>query len=371
MLVLGACSDDAASGGEGDDAAGADVAEVGLSPDAEDDTSAASDAQRDADEESDASEDAAPDVDAAIDADVAEDAEVDSSADARDATTDAADADAALQDASDAPEDAAESDVAADTAPSDAGAGCSAGCVPPYMCITGVCQLPLAGTAWAEQEFEIVEPEELVAVFGLIKDLAIGVRFLAFDVNDLPGADLPALYGAVDELDTAVVPPEVSWQEPDELGVVRFRPDRPDDAPLAGDRWITDAFAYDLSARVTIELPGLPTQVASLGLDVVDARIGITLPSEGDIATGSAAGIITRAEAESREMFDSEEVAPLRALLCADDRTYEPEGDVWHLSDLLDCNGAPLDVDTDDDGENDAYRALIAAELERVQVVVP
>ena len=49
--------------------------------------------------------------------------------------------------------------------------------------------------------------------------------------------------------------------------------------------------------------------------------------------------------------------------------TFEPEGDVWLLADLLDCNGAPLDVDTNGDGSFDAYRALIAAEFERVALV--
>ena len=304
-------------------------------------------------------------------ADAGEDTADSSSEDASDAEEDAASEDAAESDA-DVADDAVVDAPPEDAASVDAGSPCSEGCEAPYLCITGVCQRNIASTTWAETEFEIVEPEELIAVFGLIKDLAIGVRFLAFDVQPGGVAEHIASYGAVDEVeadDEAELQP-VSWQEGfDATGTILFRPNRPDDTPLRGDSWISDPFSYDLSARVTIELPGLPTQVAALGLDVQDARVVLNLPGDGVVATGSAGGVITREEAESREMFNNEDVAPLRALLCSDIPTFEPEGDVWLLADLLDCNGAPLDVDTNGDGSFDAYRALIAAEFERVALV--
>lgn len=267
-------------------------------------------------------------------------------------------------------EDTADTMDAADVEVVDAGSSCADDpliCSAPYTCMDDVCRIPLADTTWAESNFDIDEPEELTALFRTFKSFANDVRFLVLDFG-AGGNALPGQYGTAD-----IVSEEegelmrVAYQhEGAFVGNVIVRATETDDAPLAGNAWITDPFFYELRATAVIDFPGAEPINASFGLDAQDVEITLAVNEDGTEAEGLLIGVVTREEAEGRSMMDDEDFP--ENLFCSR-YDIEPESGVWHLSDVLDCNDAEMDIDVDLDGTNDAYRVVISAEFEPATLV--
>lgn len=288
------------------------------------------------------------------DVDVVEDAAVDTSEmtdTAADVTVDAADG------SGDTTEDVVE-DIGP---PPDAGTDCVEDpsiCELPYTCMTGVCRLSLSGRSFAERDFRIEEPEELTRLFTVLKGLAADVRFIALDMEVDPGSsEIFTEAGSADLVDGTTAPVQIRWQLTPH-NFVTFRPINDPAAPLDGDRWVSDVAPFAIDAILTIDF-GTP-QVVRAGFDIEELAIELALNSASEEATGVLTGYVTRAETESREMIEAAAFPTFSTLFCSD-RSYEPDDGLWNMSDVLDCNGAPLDADLDGDDVNDAYYMRIEA----------
>lgn len=324
---------------------------------------------------SDVSADAAGD--AADVADVADVAAPDAEADAPDDAPDLApdlEEDVEVEVSPDAPSDVSDVSDVPDASDADAdadaiGTACDGdddACDEGYVCIDGACQIDLSEETWAESDFDITEPEELTSIFEIFKTFASDVKFLVLDFGVHSGS-VDAAYGTANIIDEEAEPITVSWQTPDDLDSVVFAPARDED-PLAGDSWRSDSFLYELRASATIEFPGAGTISADFGLDALDVTIQVwARPEIPNGMTGQLVGIVTREETESRDLGTAAEFERFEFLLC-DDGDYEP-GLEWQLSDVLDCNGAVMDADSDGDGINDGYRVVIDAILEPASLV--
>lgn len=347
-ITLAACGDDAATG---------ENADTGTSDTAETDTSRPEPDVRD-------DNDAETEV-----GDVASDTAADATADAGEGSG-ASDAGDVSSGSGDASSDATP-DVEEDTGPPpDAGTDCLSDptvCELPYTCMGGVCRLSMSGRAFAERDFRIVEPEELTNLFGVLKELASDVRFVALEMEVDPNSDeIFANAGSADLIDGTVVPMQVRWQ-PLPRNLITFRPYEDDGAPLDGDRWVSDPTFYVIDTIVEVDF-GTP-QIVRAGFDIEELSILLTLNSASEEATGELTGFVTRAETESRVMIEAS-AFPTFALLFCRERGYEPLDGLWHMADVLDCNGAVLDSDLDGDTVNDAYAMRIAASF-NAAVFVP
>jgi hypothetical protein len=255
-----------------------------------------------------------------------------------------------------------DADVVEDTGPPpDAGTDCTddpSVCELPYTCMGGVCRLSLSDRGYAERDFGIVEPEELTRLFTVLKGLAADVRFIALDMEVDPGSDeITTEGGSADLLNADTLPVTVRWQ-PLPRNTIVFRPNIEEGAELDGDTWISDPAFYIIDTILTIDF-GTP-QTVRAGFDIEQMSIKLQLNSASEEAIGEITGLVTRAEAESRVMIDAVDFPTFATLFCSD-RSFEPDDGLWHMSDVLDCNGAPLDADIDGDGTNDAYGMIIAA----------
>jgi hypothetical protein len=247
-------------------------------------------------------------------------------------------------------------------------------CALPYSCIEGWCRLPLAGRTLVElpDRFEILQPEEITNLFADLKRFAVNNRFLAIAPvpNPIDPAELEAEYGAVDLVDEEDSPIAVRWQYFLRNRIV-FRPVTPDEGPIDPRAWRSDEFAYDLTARVDIELPFVERIVAEIGFDAQKVTIDLVLDETGFGGTGELRGLLTREEAESRIINSDAELGPGRILLCPSPvPEWElPEDGLWRMSSIFDCNGAELDGDVNDDGTNDSYVLQIAILFEAAALV--
>jgi hypothetical protein len=283
--------------------------------------------------------------------------------------------DAVPEDAADAADGSAEMDIVmdVDTGPvippledctPDGGE-----CELPYSCIEGVCRLPIASRSMCEDldDFEIAQPEELTEIFVLLKSLAVDNRFLLLD--PLPGSTplrVETEYGSANVEDASGAPIAVSWQT--------FVRDRIFFTPDATDPrgWISEEFFYDLNALVTFTFPGFGTQTASLGFETEEVTLSLILDEDGLVAQGVLEGYMRRTEAESRVMISVEEAGTIfPALLCPPGSAYLPDDDVWHLSDLMDCNLTPLDHDIDGDTVLDSYFVRMEVGFVTASIVAP
>lgn len=349
-----ACGDE---GGDDSDTGAADVATDSLS---------------DLGDLGDVAEDSAPD---AADADVVDDttsdtSDVDAGADA-DAAQDAVDT-GDVDDTADAPDDGSgdAEDAEPDAAP-DTGMACGTpvACETPYVCIADVCRLPIAETAWAESDFDIVEPEELTRIFAFLKSLTPDVKFAVIELGTGESV-VPGVIGTADVVDDTVLPLQVWWQDVAARDTVVFRPLDGEGGTLGGDSWQTDRFAYSLRARAELSFPGLDPITADFGLDALEVALTLTPDTETALnATGSIEGYVTRAETEDRVLAARDGIPGFAGLFCLSS-TYDPGAD-WNLSDVLDCNEAELDVDSDADGILDAYRIRFDARLVAAALVAP
>jgi hypothetical protein len=230
-------------------------------------------------------------------------------------------------------------------------------CDLPYSCIAGACRIPIERRNVVEDadDFSVSEPEELTNIFNLLKSLAFGARFLLIapaDGDD--NAAVTAEYGAANVLDESAEPITVEWQF-FSRNRITFRPDETGDGPADPRAWISDEFLYDLTANVIIDLGIGDPIAASIGFNAEQVRFRIVLDESGLGGEGSVVGYLTRAEAEDRPINDVESFAAFRGLLCTNSSFPDPADGIWHLSDILDCNDAPIDHDLDGDGTNDSY----------------
>lgn len=244
-------------------------------------------------------------------------------------------------------------------------------CADDRVCIQGLCQVPIAGLQVVEDAFVIAEPSEVSHVFNIIKDLAVDVRFMMLDVRteSLASGRVPARYGPVDVLDRSGSPIEVSWQDLPVNPSILFEPQRDEDGGGDGRTWITLPFDLNLLAIVAFDFAGFGSFSGEIGFEALDVTLEISLADDDATTTTLVMrGNFTREEASSRFMATYEDFRPLIPLLCRSNRNYVPETPpgqiaVMRLSDVLDCNGADMDVDIDGDGENDAYYTEIRATM--------
>ncbi len=233
----------------------------------------------------------------------------------------------------------------------DAGTTCESegDCDAPYVCLDEICRLPMGDVDWAEQEFTITEPEELTDAFGFIKQFAEGVSFLMLDVLDSPvEASRPAFYGPGDitvENDETLY----TFQFPQALGGIVFRPDTDPERPTHGNLWISDEFTYEFIARVVFG-----DGFVGVSFDAQRVRLQLDIQENYATASGVLEGFLTREEAEFRAFGTDAEFGAFAPLVCSNS-AWETDDDIWNLSDVLDCNGAVLDGDVDGDGTNESY----------------
>lgn len=300
----------------------------------------------------DVEEDTAPDVVEDTAPDVAPDV-VEDTADVAETTPDVADVDAA--------------DTTEDVEVVDVGTSCAAEptiCEAPYTCIDDVCRVSPAESTWAESAFSVEEPEELSRLFDVLKSLTSDVKFLVLDIG--PGnAALPVTYGSADLVEGESELPLVQFQVGEDTGAAILRAHTPEDDALNGLLWVTDPFLYELRATATVDF-GEPVS-ASFGLNAEEVVLTMTT-NDGSIpevtsTTALLVGTVTREEAEGRYMVSPDEFPAFATLFCDPTIDHDP-GDMWHLSDVLDCNGAVMDTDFDEDGTMDAYRVVIEATFE-------
>jgi hypothetical protein len=228
-------------------------------------------------------------------------------------------------------------------------------CALPYSCIADACRLPIERRTIVEgdETFSVVQPEELTSIFSLLKTLAIDAKFILIDPFDgSDNAAVTAEYGSADVERASDEPISVSWQYFVRDEIV-FRPDTREgfEDPRA---WISDPFTYDLTARVFITLGVGEPVGGELGFEAQQVRIRVVLDEDGLGGNGRLEGYMTREEAESRILNDVETFRSFVGLLCSD-TSFEPDDGFWHLSDVLDCNGTPIDHDLDGDTVNDSY----------------
>lgn len=314
----------------------------------------------------------------APDAEVA-DATADAASDAE--GSDAADDAAEVAEGSDTTADAAtdgSDDIATDTAdppdtlpPVDAGTDCSGGtaCESPYLCIEGVCRFPIANLTFAEERFALVEPAQLSRLFNLLRTFAPDVAFFVLQTGPDNLSPQPAAYGVADIRNEAVLPVEVAWQTPAALESLSFHPVPEPAAPLAGWQWDSDPFTYRLNATATLTLPGRPPEPYTFGFNALQVVASFRPFGPDGPPTVVLRGLVSRAETESRLLGSDASFSPLRSLFCSQS-SYESPSPNWQLSDILDCNNAPLNADIDGDGILDGYNLTVEATL-RPAVIVP
>ena len=248
-------------------------------------------------------------------------------------------------------------------------------CEAPFECMDEVCRLPISGISEADVDFEFVQPEELDSIFSLFKAFTTGVKFFAMDV-DLESPIFNrygARYGSADIISEN--PLEVSWQEPDELESIFFTPYSPADSLDDGRSWTTEPFTYKLRTDAQIQFGSFQND-ANIALDILDAVVIYRMMETGVPSLATVNGLLTREEAEYRELGTHEELEGIMAnFVCLEVPDYVPtetDGEiVWHLADVLDCNNATLDLDHDNDGTLDAYAIELQVEMAASAIVTP
>ncbi|MBT6489345.1 MAG: hypothetical protein HOK97_06265 [Deltaproteobacteria bacterium] len=234
-------------------------------------------------------------------------------------------------------------------------------CEAPYECILGTCRIPISGISETEVEFTFAQPEELDEIFSLFKTFAAGLKFFALDVattTAIPGR-YSATYGSADIISEE--PITISWQRPDEPEYLFFNPHVPATGPDRGTSWESETFTYKIRADADIQFGTFAT-TADIGLDILEAVVIHTQNTASENSVAKLTGLLTRAEAENRELGTHEELEGIMAnFVCTEVSDYVPApnsaGEVkWRLSDVLDCNLAQMDIDRSGDGVMDTYQ---------------
>ena len=255
--------------------------------------------------------------------------------------------------------------------PTDAGTDCSGGtlCESPYACIEGLCRFPVANLTFAEERFALVEPPQLSRIFNLLRTFAPDVAFFVLQTGPDSVSPQPALYGVADIRDDSMLPVAVAWQTPASLEPLSFRPVAEPDAPLAGWQWDSEPFTYRLNATANLTLPGRPPETYTFGFNALQVVAAFRPFGPDGPPSIVLRGVVSRAETESRLLGSDASFSPLRSLFCSQS-SYESPSANWQLSDILDCNNAPLNADIDGDGILDGYNLVVEATL-RPATIVP
>lgn len=248
------------------------------------------------------------------------------------------------------------------------------GCLPGWLCMDGLCRVPLQGQVYGETEFEILQPMSLGRLLDTFKGLA-DATFLVLDGRRGENEErvIQVRYGAADFVDQNQIPPQVRWQLGlfgDEQIDETFMKPAPEEEFRGHRRWVTvEPFRYRLAG------------IAQVG----NQRAGFEMPAEQvtfdvtfDVDTHGAGivveGLVTREEAETRRLGTRDDIVLLdflmRGELCSVNN-YQPAGEEWMLADVLDCNEVEMDRDFSGDGELDAYFVRIQGRLARMQLVRP
>ena len=246
-------------------------------------------------------------------------------------------------------------------------------CDAPFECLEGICRLPIAGITEADVDFEFTQPEELDSIFSLFKAFTNGVKFFVMDVDlESPIFNrFGARYGSADIISEN--PIEVAWQGPDDLESIFFTPHTPVDGLDDGRSWVTEPFTYKLRTSAQIQF-GTFQNDADIALDILDAVVVYRMMETGVPSLATVNGVLTREEAEYRELGTHDELEGIMAnFVCVEVPDFVPEptdGEIkWHLSDVLDCNTAALDLDYNGDGTMDAYAIELEVEMATADLV--
>ena len=303
---------------------------------------------------------------------------------------------APIPDTEDAAEDTdevtEEVDVTPDPEPLATACADDDACAEDERCLGGYCRLLAGPGGWVSTDFTLNEPSQVTHVFDAVKGLSNRIAFVGLlfqqeeEVLDAQGIPVrtgrfPVEYGSVDIIEGTQRAPRVTqWQfprpfwmpdgeYPEGRGLVAFSAEPLTSAFEVPHVWISDPFRYNLVARVR-----LGQDEFTISLTAEEARFRVELdagnPQRG---LGVVLGVLTRDEAERALLNRHEEIVPLRRLLCRadpeyDPRALEPSRDIWTLADLLDCNDTPMDVDSSEDGENDAYFVRMTAPVVRAVI---
>ncbi|MCA9562353.1 MAG: hypothetical protein KC561_02645 [Myxococcales bacterium] len=234
-------------------------------------------------------------------------------------------------------------------------------CGEAWDCVNGVCTLPVAGRTYVERSYTIVEPEELRHIFDLFKTFAGDTAFLLIHFSSTEGEPdrLPARYGSADRIQLGTTGEAVYEWQYDTQDVIMFTPDR-GTGGLRGEAWRSNIFQWNLQARVVNPVDDRTNE--EFGFVAEQTQVYVEFTEDMSVGEGEFRGVVTRAEAES-QVFDGNDFAAFRVILCREDPDLLPAGANWTLADLLDCNATPMDVDLNGDGILDGYSTVVEMEI--------
>jgi hypothetical protein len=211
---------------------------------------------------------------------------------------------------------------------------------------------PPAGFAYAETKgsFALTQPEALATAFSVLAADTQDVRLFANDIQSEDGK-LGVDYGAV-FLESA----GARFQYPKTVGHFRIAPSKD-----ASNTFVSEPFDYRLKAWVPS--PTDPQVGYLLELSSRQAVWAATFNTDfSAITKGSLRAAVLRSEAETAP-FEVDAIGCFA--VCKNDGACIPSG-LSVLSELLDCNDAQPNVDTDGNGTKDAYRLSIDFTSERI-----
>ncbi|MFT3925976.1 MAG: hypothetical protein QM778_25760 [Myxococcales bacterium] len=208
---------------------------------------------------------------------------------------------------------------------------------------------PPVGYSYVEKKgsFKLIEPAALASAYGV---LAADTQDVRLFYNDLQSADA----GAGVEYGSVFYDGSISYQYPESKGF--FRIARSTEDALT---YVSEPFDYVLKAWV----PGPDADRGYLlQLSATQAIWAASFSADfTSIEQGRLQAAVLPSEAKSAPLA----LDPITCLLVCSNPTA-CGGGLEHLSDLLDCNGAKLKVDTNADGKADAYELRIEFTSERV-----
>jgi hypothetical protein len=210
---------------------------------------------------------------------------------------------------------------------------------------------PPAGFTYAETKgsFVLSQPEALAKAFEVVAADTHDVRMFANDIQSEDGG-LGVDYGAVFLGEAGA-----SYQYPRSVGHFRIAPST--DAP---NTFVSESFDYRLKAWV----PSPTDPEVGYLIELASRQAVWVATFNADfsaITQGTLRAAVLRSEAETAPF----EIDPISCLGVCKKFTSCGTG-LSMLSDLLDCNDAKPNVDTDGNGSMDAYRLSIDFVSERV-----
>jgi hypothetical protein len=206
------------------------------------------------------------------------------------------------------------------------------------------------GNAYAEDEYNLSEPQALAKAFASVAKIAGSTRLFVTELR-VGDAGTEARYGPADLIDGGLI-----WQKP---------PAHPRSFPIAksanDDRTLVSApFQYVLEARVQATASSVFRLYLEAEQSVWSARFSADALR---VEAGELRGVLTREEVEHRPLdllLCSAACGASRLSFCRADRALQ-------LATVFDCNGAQPNVDTNADGVPDGYRLVLHFESHQVE----